>query len=119
VRSPPESSFAGRRNDIRPGAIEAKEAIIREAEGLIRYEKFQDGHSKAQRLQREFKEAGYAGRGRNHELYRRFRAALDTFYELHKRKRAERDKRFADIAAKKERVIRSLPTACATGSTFR
>jgi hypothetical protein len=63
VRSPPESSFAGRRNDIRPGAIEAKEAIIREAEGLIRYEKFQDGHSKAQRLQREFKEAGYAGGG--------------------------------------------------------
>ena len=105
MRSPPESSFAGRRNDIRPGAIEAKEAIIREAEGLIRYEKFQDGHSKAQRLQREFKEAGYAGRGRNHELYRRFRAALDTFYELHKRKRAGRDKRFADVAAKKERLI--------------
>jgi hypothetical protein len=91
--------------DIRLGAVEAKEAIIREAEGLVRHEKFQDGHSKAQRLQREFKEAGYAGRGKNDELYRRFRAALDTFYELHKRKRAERDKRFADVAAKKERLI--------------
>lgn len=91
--------------DIRPGAVGAKEAIIREAEGLVRHEKFHDGHIKAQRLQREFKEAGYAGRGKNDELYRRFRAALDTFYELHKRKRAERDKRFADIAAKKERLI--------------
>jgi len=91
--------------DIRPGVIAAKEAIIREAEGLVRYEKFSDGHSKAQRLQREFKEAGYAGRGKNDELYRRFRAALDTFYEMHKRKRAERDKRFAGIAAKKERLI--------------
>lgn len=91
--------------DIRPGAIAAKEAIIREAEGLARYEKFPDGHSKAQRLQREFKEAGYAGRGKNDELYRRFRAALDAFYEMHKRKRAERDKRFADIAAKKEGLI--------------
>lgn len=91
--------------DIRPGAIAAKEAIIREAEGLTRYERFQDGHTKAQHLQREFKEAGFAGRGKNDELYRRFRAALDAFYELHKRKRAERDKHYADVTAKKKRLI--------------
>jgi Domain of Unknown Function (DUF349) len=77
---------------------------ILEAEALLRVEKFSDGHARALRLRTLFKEAGSAGK-RNAELRRRFDEALNRFYEEHSRRRQEREKRFADAAAKKRGLV--------------
>jgi hypothetical protein len=91
-------------NDF-PAVREAMEKIIAEAEQLYRIEKFREGHERVQRLRKEFKEAGYAGRDRQSEYKRRFEAAVQRFYDEQSRRRAERSKKSDEARKRKESLI--------------
>ena len=87
-----------------------KRAIIEEIEQIVAEERWPEGHSRIQELQTEWNEMIHTNK--HQALFKRFRAACDTYYTHHKALyQAQREESKEHIAAAKELVARARELA--------
>ena len=96
--------FAARRKEQKLAA-EAKEELIKAAEALTASTEWGPTSGAFRELQAKWKALPRAGAA-DHELYSRFRAAADTFFNARNAAFAERDSKFKAAAEAKEALIR-------------
>ncbi|GGK91560.1 hypothetical protein Ppa06_49790 [Planomonospora parontospora subsp. parontospora] len=96
--------FAGL-DEQREGIRSAKERIVAEAEALASSTDWGATASAYRELMRQWKTAGRASREVEDELWNRFKAAQDQFFQARSAVFAERDASFAANAEVKERLL--------------
>jgi len=99
-----DDHFAARRKEQKLAA-EAKEELIKSAEALASSTEWGPTSGAFRELQAKWKALPRAGAA-DHELYSRFRAAADTFFNARNAAFAERDSKFKAAAEAKEALIR-------------
>src|SRR5205085_8879636 len=82
-----------------------KEALIAEAEGLAESTDWAATAEKLKALQARWKDSGHLPRKQGDELWKRFRAACDKFFERRKPMLDARDQEEADNLRKKQALI--------------
>ena len=83
-----------------------KRAIIEEIEQIVAEERWPEGHSRIQELQTEWNEMIHTNK--HQALFKRFRAACDTYYTHHKALyQAQREESKEHIATAKQRLARA------------
>ena len=95
----------GELNEKREGARVVKERLVKEAEELADSTEWGPTAGKYRDLMRQWKAAGPAPRGVDDQLWKRFRAAQDTFFGARDAAAAETDREFAANAEKKEALL--------------
>lgn len=95
----------GELNEKREGARAVKERLVVEAEALAGSTEWGPTAGKYRDLMRQWKAAGPAPRGVDDQLWKRFRAAQDTFFGARDAANAELDQEFAANAEKKEALL--------------
>ena len=95
----------GELNEKREGARVVKERLVNEAEALSGSTEWGPTAGKYRELMRQWKAAGPAPRGVDDQLWKRFRAAQDTFFGARDTATAETDREFAANAEKKEALL--------------
>ena len=95
----------GELNEKREGARAVKERLAKEAEELAGSTEWGPTAGKYRELMRQWKAAGPAPRGVDDSLWKRFRAAQDTFFGARDAASAETDREFAANAEKKEALL--------------
>ena len=95
--------FSNRRQERKQAVIE-KTLLIEEAEKLVASTQWNVTAAAFKELQEKWKNIPRAGNEEN-ELYRRFRAAADTFFNARSAYFAEREKKIAAIIERKEALI--------------
>jgi soluble cytochrome b562 len=95
----------GELNEKREGARAVKERLVKEAEALADSTEWGPTAGKYRDLMRQWKAAGPAPRGVDDQLWKRFRAAQDTFFGARDAAAAETDREFAANAEKKEALL--------------
>ncbi|MGZ5416996.1 MAG: DUF349 domain-containing protein [Nocardioides sp.] len=95
----------GELNEKREGARVVKERLVKEAEELSGSTEWGPTAGKYRELMRQWKAAGPAPRGVDDQLWKRFRAAQDTFFGARDAATAETDREFAANAEKKEALL--------------
>ena len=92
-------------NEKREGARAVKERLVAEAEALADSTEWGPTAGRYRDLMREWKAAGPAPKGIDDQLWKRFRAAQDTFFGNRDAANAELDREFAANAEKKEALL--------------
>jgi hypothetical protein len=95
----------GELNEKREGARVVKERLVKEAEEVSGSTEWGPTAGKYRELMRQWKAAGPAPRGVDDQLWKRFRAAQDTFFGARDAANAETDREFAANAEKKEALL--------------
>jgi hypothetical protein len=95
----------GELNEKRESARSVKERLAKEAEELAGSTEWGPTAGKYRELMRQWKAAGPAPRGVDDQLWKRFRAAQDTFFGARDAASAETDREFAANAEKKEALL--------------
>jgi hypothetical protein len=85
--------------------VKAKEALIAEAEGLAESTDWAATADKLKALQGQWKDSGHLPRKQGDELWKRFRAACDKFFERRKPILDERHAEEGENLAKKQALI--------------
>ncbi|MGN6574569.1 MAG: DUF349 domain-containing protein [Nocardioides sp.] len=98
-------SHFGELNEKRESARVVKERLVKEAEALADSTEWGATAGKYRDLMRQWKAAGPAPRGVDDQLWKRFRAAQDTFFGARDATNAELDREFAANAEKKEALL--------------
>jgi Domain of Unknown Function (DUF349) len=98
-------SHFGELNEKRESARVVKERLVKEAEALADSTDWGATAGKYRDLMRQWKAAGPAPRGVDDQLWKRFRAAQDTFFGARDATNAELDREFAANAEKKEALL--------------
>ena len=102
--------FMRDRNKLISEQGDRKRAIIEEIEQIVAEERWPEGHSRIQELQTEWNEMIHTNK--HQALFKRFRAACDTYYTHHKALyQAQREESKGHIAAAKELVARARELA--------
>ena len=102
--------FMRDRNKLISEQGDRKRAIIEEIEQIVAEERWPEGHSRIQELQTEWNEMIHTNKYQ--ALFKRFRAACDTYYTHHKALyQAQREESKEHIAAAKELVARARELA--------
>lgn len=102
--------FMRDRNKLISEQGDRKRAIIEEVEQIVAEERWPEGHSRIQELQTEWNEMIHTNK--HQALFKRFRAACDTYYTHHKALyQAQREESKEHIAAAKELVARARELA--------
>lgn len=98
--------FMRERNRLISEQGDRKRAIIEEVEQIVAEERWPEGHSRIQELQTEWNELIHTNK--HQALFKRFRAACDTYYTHHKALyQAQREESKEHVAAAKELVARA------------
>ncbi len=92
-------------NEQREGARGIKEKLVKEAEALSGSTDWGPTAGAYRDLMRRWKDAGPAPKGVDDQLWRKFRAAQDTFFGARDAATAATDAEFADNAVKKEAIL--------------
>jgi len=92
-------------NEKRDAARAAKEKLVVEAEALATSTEWGPTAGRYRDLMRQWKAAGPAPKGVDDQLWKRFRAAQDTFFGARDSANAELDREFADNARTKEALL--------------
>ncbi len=92
-------------NEKRDGARVVKERLVKEAEALAESTDWGGTASTYRQLMQQWKAAGPAPKGVDDQLWKRFRAAQDTFFGARDSASAAIDAEFADNATKKEALL--------------
>lgn len=88
--------------------IKVKEALIAEAEGLADSTDWATTAEKLKALQQQWKQSGHLPRKQGDELWKRFRAACDRFFERRKPElEARHAEEAANLAAKQQLIVRA------------
>lgn len=95
----------GELNEKREGARTVKEKLVVEAEALAGSTEWGPTAGQYRDLMRQWKTAGPAPRGVDDELWKRFRAAQDTFFGARDAANTALDEEFAANAEKKEALL--------------
>lgn len=85
--------------------LEAKEALVREAEKTAEAGEWKAGSLRMKELMDQWKQLGYAGAEANDRVWEAFQAARKTFFEKQRAYFRELDARRAEIRAAKEAII--------------
>lgn len=102
--------FMRDRNKLISEQGDRKRAIIEEIEQIVAEERWPEGHSRIQELQTEWNEMIHTNK--HQALFKRFRAACDTYYTHHKALyQAQREESKEHITAAKELVARARELA--------
>ena len=102
--------FMRDRNKLISEQGDRKRAIIEEIAQIVAEERWPEGHSRIQELQTEWNEMIHTNK--HQALFKRFRAACDTYYTHHKALyQAQREESKEHIAAAKELVARARELA--------
>ena len=102
--------FMRDRNKLISEQGDRKRAIIEEIEQIVAEERWPEGHSRIQELQTEWNEMIHTNK--HQALFKRFRAACDTYYTHHKALyQAQREESKEHIATAKELVARARELA--------
>ena len=99
-----KSHFA-EQHEKREGARAVKERLVKEAEGLAGSTEWGPTSGEYRELMRRWKAAGPAPRDVDEELWKRFRAAQDTFFSARDAANAAQDAEFAANAEIKEKLL--------------
>jgi hypothetical protein len=99
-----KSHFA-EQHEKREGARVVKERLVKEAEALADSTEWGPTSGEYRELMRRWKAAGPAPRDVEDELWKRFRAAQDTFFSSRDAANAAQDAEFATNAAIKEKLL--------------
>ena len=98
--------FMRDRNKLISEQGDRKRAIIEEIEQIVAEERWPEGHSRIQELQTEWNELIHTNK--HQALFKRFRAACDTYYTHHKALyQAQREESKEHIAAAKQLLARA------------
>ena len=92
-------------NEKRDAARVVKEKLVVEAEALASSTEWGPTAGRYRDLMRQWKAAGPAPKGIDDQLWKRFRAAQDTFFGARDSANAELDREFAENARKKEALL--------------
>ncbi|MGL5809766.1 MAG: DUF349 domain-containing protein [Nocardioides sp.] len=92
-------------NEQREGARVAKQRLASQAEALADSTQWGPTAGKFRDLMRQWKAAGPAPRETDEELWRRFRAAQDTFFGARDAANAAVEREYADNAVVKEQIL--------------
>ncbi|HET7734398.1 MAG TPA: DUF349 domain-containing protein [Nocardioidaceae bacterium] len=92
-------------NEKRDGARVIKERLVKEAEALANSTDWGGTSSTYRQLMQQWKAAGPAPKGVDDQLWKRFRAAQDTFFGARDAASAAQDAEFAENATKKEAIL--------------
>jgi hypothetical protein len=92
-------------NEKREGARVVKETLVAEAEAISGSTEWGPTAGRYRDLMRQWKAAGPAPKGVDDQLWKRFRAAQDTFFGNRDATNAELDREFAANAEKKEALL--------------
>jgi hypothetical protein len=92
-------------NEQRDSARVVKEKLVVEAEALAESTEWGPGAARYRDLMRQWKAAGPAPKDVDDALWKRFRAAQDTFFGARDATNAELDREFAANAEKKEALL--------------
>ncbi len=95
----------GELNEKRDAARSVKERLVVEAEKLAESTEWGPTAGSYRDLMRQWKAAGPAPRSVDEQLWRRFRAAQDTFFGARDAANAQLDQEFAANAAAKEEIL--------------
>ena len=99
-----KSHFA-EQHEKREGARAVKERLVKEAEALAESTEWGPTSGEYRELMRRWKAAGPAPRDVDEELWKRFRAAQDTFFSARDAANAAQDAEFAANAELKEKLL--------------
>jgi capsule polysaccharide export protein KpsE/RkpR len=99
-----KSHFA-EQHEKREGARAVKEQLVKEAEALAGSTEWGPTSGEYRELMRRWKAAGPAPRDSDEELWKRFRAAQDTFFSARDAANAAQDAEFAANAEIKEKLL--------------
>lgn len=98
--------FMRERNKLISEQGDRKRAIIEEIEQIVAEERWPEGHSRIQELQTEWNEMIHTNK--HQALFKRFRAACDTYYTHHKALyQAQREESKEHIATAKQLLARA------------
>jgi hypothetical protein len=92
-------------NEKRESARAVKERLVGEAEALSASTEWGPTSGAYRELMRRWKEAGPAPKGVDEQLWKRFRAAQDVFFQARDAANAATDAEYADNAVKKEQLL--------------
>ncbi len=92
-------------SEKREGARAVKEKLVKEAEALAGSTEWGPTSSAYRELMRRWKEAGPAPKGVDDALWKKFRAAQDTFFNARDESNAATDREFAANADAKEALL--------------
>jgi hypothetical protein len=92
-------------NEKRDEARSVKERLVTEAESLADSTEWGPTSSRYRDLMKRWKAAGPAPKSVDDQLWKRFRAAQDTFFGARDRANAEQDREFSANAEKKEALL--------------
>ena len=92
-------------NEKRESARVVKEKLVKEAEALSSSTEWGPTAGAYRELMRRWKEAGPAPKGIDDQLWKKFRAAQDTFFGARDAQAAATDAEFAENATKKEALL--------------
>jgi len=92
-------------NEKRDSARVVKERLVKEAEGLAESTDWGGTAATYRQLMQQWKAAGPAPKGVDDQLWKRFRAAQDTFFGARDSASAAQDAEFADNANKKDALL--------------
>ena len=92
-------------NEKRDSARVIKEKLVVEAESLAQSTEWGPTAGRYRDLMRQWKAAGPAPKGVDDQLWKRFRAAQDTFFGARDATNAEQEREFAANAEKKEALL--------------
>lgn len=92
-------------NEKREEARVVKERLLKEAESLSDSTEWGPTSTRFRMLMQEWKAAGAAPRDVEEDLWQRFRAAQDTFFQARDTANAEQDKEFSANAEKKQALL--------------
>jgi hypothetical protein len=92
-------------NEKRDAARAAKEKLVVEAEALAESTDWGATAGRYRDLMRQWKAAGPAPKGIDDQLWKRFRAAQDTFFGARDNANAELDREFSENAKQKEALL--------------
>lgn len=88
--------------------LEKKKVLLARAEELKDSEDWRDAANELKRLQREWKNIGFAPRAESDRVWNEFRAACNHFFERLKSKNSDRDKEYAKHFTAKEKLLKKL-----------
>lgn len=99
-------AYFAERDEEQAAARARKEELVAQAEDLSSSTDWGPTSSAYRELMGAWKAAGRAGRADDDELWRRFKAAQDTFFEARSQVHAARDAKLREHAAAKEQLLK-------------
>ncbi len=106
-----KNNFFKKLEGMREENLKKKEELLEKAETLKDSENWEDTANKLKSLQNEWREIGPVPEKFRNEVYKKFKAACDHFFERKRGKNQERNQEFEENLKKKEAVCDQLEAA--------